>query len=116
MTINEMWAEFKKKLNDIYSGITVAEYGNSQRGGKIVRGPHVTLMIPADSEKPCPHCGKGIEDVLPEPTSATVKKLQALVNSYLCSVTWDGVIQTENHGGGIYKGKYYKIEFDKVVS
>jgi hypothetical protein len=114
MRIHEAWEAMKRELEEEYAGITIGEYGYTERSGLIIRGPHVTLMIPAEVDGPCPHCGGKIKEQVPMPTELSVRYLLSIVNRYLCDVTWDGKSpERENHAGGNYKGVYYKITFDK---
>jgi len=119
MRINEAWKALRKELNDEYEGITIGEYGKSE--GKIIRGPHITLMIPAEVKKHCPHCQGEMRGEIPMPSKTDVFCLKDIINRYLCDVTWDDQhtafpVKREEHGGGLYRGIYYKIVFDKVES
>lgn len=96
MKINEHYAKLRKELNEIYEGATIGEYGCTECGGKTIRGPHITVMIPAEKELD----PKGFD------------KVATLINDNLCDIEWDGKVHF-GQCGGIYEGHYAELTMDK---
>ena len=114
-TINELWDEFRKELNAVREGTTASEYADICCRENKIRGPHVRIMIPAETKTICPTCHQEVDHtVCSYPTNAEGLILLSLVNKYLCKVNWDGIIREKNYVGDIYNGSYYELNFDKV--
>ena len=115
MRIHEQWAALKKELTDLFAGATMGEYGCTTQGGETIRGPHITVMIPAEQEKACPCCQHKTKHEIQRPTEKDISKLVGIMAKYLCDVSYDGEsCRHVQHGGGIYgKGWYYEITLDK---
>ena len=98
MRIKEHIAVLKETLNKIAEGATWGEYRCTEQGGEQIRGPHITVMIPAKATL-APNAFEQIVD---------------LFNEHHSNVEWDGNIKHTNHSGGIYKGKYYELIMDRT--
>jgi len=98
MRIKEHLAKLNENLDKIADGATWGEFGYTEQGGKKIRGPHITVMIPAKVEL-APNAFERIVD---------------LFNEHHSDVEWDGNVKHTHHGGGLYKGKYYELTMDVV--
>ena len=98
MKIREHRKQLQDRLEELANGASYGEYLSTESGGEILRGPHVDVMIPAALN----------------PKVSVFDEIFNLFDEVLCDLTWDGTVQQENHGGGIYSGKYYKLVMDIV--
>jgi len=79
MRINDHWKLLREELEKVHEGMAIAEYGNTTCGMNVLRGPHVTVMIPISEEE-----------------GVSMKSLQAIVNivdENLCSIRWDNSVE-----------------------
>ena len=97
MKIHEHYKSLRNDLNNIFgTEVDFREYGNTTCGENIIRGMHITLMIPV----------KGVtvgENSFQEAVN--------LIDENLCDITWDGIIKY-HEVSGIYNGWYYEITLD----
>ena len=95
LKINDHWKLLRAKIEEIYPNATITEYGSTTCGQKVVRGPHVTVMIPA--EKPVDPKG--------------FQKVVWLIDEHLCDVEWDGKVKF-GEVSGIWNGHFAELILD----
>jgi hypothetical protein len=89
-------SELKRICGD---GATYGAYLSTECGGKIIRGPHITVTFLTAMA----------------PQTFNVKELLNMFNTYYCDVTWDGNIWHGEVGGTVvHPGESTQIVFDIV--